>query len=142
MSQSHTADNGGALRKLELICDEIFERWDKDQRSGKLLSALAGRLPRYRADVDEVRAALTALERQAWQPIASAPNDSGLRWYGLHVQHTKGHSWFEAHYLSHDDDGQMREPSGDDFTDWAFSDFEFWCAAPPPPQVAEHREVK
>jgi len=47
------------LEKLEAICDEIFERWDKDQRSGKLLSALAGRLPGYRGDVDEVRAALT-----------------------------------------------------------------------------------
>ena len=46
------------LEQLEKICDEIFERWDKDMRSGKLLTALAGRLPGYRADVDAVRAAL------------------------------------------------------------------------------------
>lgn len=46
------------LQDLEAICDEIFERWDKDQRSGKLLTALAGRIPSYRADVDRVRAAL------------------------------------------------------------------------------------
>lgn len=52
------------LQKLETICDEIFERWDKDMRSGKLLLALAGRLPGYRPDVDAVRAALTAGERQ------------------------------------------------------------------------------
>lgn len=48
------------LKKLEAICDEIFERWDKDQRSGKLLSALGGRLPRYRDDVTEVRNALAS----------------------------------------------------------------------------------
>lgn len=59
------------LRELEKICDEIFERWDKDQRSGKLLTALAGRLPGYRADVDRVRAALTA----EWHPISTAPRD-------------------------------------------------------------------
>jgi hypothetical protein len=53
------------LRKLELICTEIYERWDKDQRSGKLLSALAGMNPSYRADVDEVRAALNAADGMA-----------------------------------------------------------------------------
>lgn len=53
------------LEKLDRICDEIFERWDKDQRSGKLLTALAGRLPGYRPDVDEVRAALSTSERAA-----------------------------------------------------------------------------
>lgn len=46
------------LQKLEQICDEIFDRWDADMRSGKLLLALAGKLPRYRKDVDDVRAAL------------------------------------------------------------------------------------
>jgi hypothetical protein len=46
------------IEKLNKICDEIFERWDKDQRSGKLLTALAGRLQKYRPDVDEVRRAL------------------------------------------------------------------------------------
>lgn len=46
------------LQQLETICEEIFERWDKDMRSGKLLQALAGKLPGYRADVDAVRNAL------------------------------------------------------------------------------------
>lgn len=58
------------LEKLTIICDEIFERWDKDQRSGKLLTALAGGLPRYRADVTEVRQALAG-----WRPISTAPKD-------------------------------------------------------------------
>lgn len=47
-------------QKLQAICDEIFARWDADQRSGKLLTALAGRLPNYRADVTEVRRAVNA----------------------------------------------------------------------------------
>jgi len=49
------------LEKFETICAEIYERWDKDMRSGKLLLALAGELPGYRKDVDEVRAALAAI---------------------------------------------------------------------------------
>jgi hypothetical protein len=47
------------LEMLEIICAEIYEHWDKDMRSGKLLQALAGELPNYRADVTEVRAALS-----------------------------------------------------------------------------------
>lgn len=47
------------IEQLEAICAEIYERWDKDMRSGKLLQALAGRLPGYRPDVDAVRAALS-----------------------------------------------------------------------------------
>lgn len=46
------------LEQLETICAEIYGRWDKDMRSGKLLQALAGTLPKYRADVDAVRSAL------------------------------------------------------------------------------------
>lgn len=46
------------LQELESICAEIYARWDKDMRSGKLLAALAGMSPGYRADVDRVRAAL------------------------------------------------------------------------------------
>lgn len=49
----------GPLQDLETICAEIYQRWDKDMRSGKLLGALAG-IPGYRADVDRVRSALTA----------------------------------------------------------------------------------
>lgn len=48
------------LKQLEAICDEIFEHWDKDMRPGKLLIALAGELPKYRADVSAVRSALAA----------------------------------------------------------------------------------
>lgn len=46
------------LEMLESICAEIFERWDKDMRSGKLLLALSGELENYRPDVTAVRAAL------------------------------------------------------------------------------------
>lgn len=70
---------------------------------------------------------------EGWQDIASAPNDSDFRWYGLHVKHRGGHEWFEAHYIAHDDNGQMIEPNGDGFTDWSFENFEFWCNAPPLP---------
>ena len=48
------------LADLELVCGEIFDRWDKDQRSGKLLLALSGfTLPGYDPRVDRIRAALT-----------------------------------------------------------------------------------
>lgn len=47
------------LQRFEAICDEIFDRWDKDMKPGKLLSALAGRLENYRDDVTEVRKSLT-----------------------------------------------------------------------------------
>lgn len=50
------------LEQLEAICAEIFERWDQDMRSGKLLLALSGKLPGYRADVDAVRARLASAE--------------------------------------------------------------------------------
>ena len=50
------------LEQLEAICEEIFERWDKDMRSGKLLRALSGKLPGYRADVDAVRARLASAQ--------------------------------------------------------------------------------
>lgn len=46
------------LQKFEAICDEIFDHWDKGMKSGKLLTALAGRLSFYRADVTEVREGL------------------------------------------------------------------------------------
>lgn len=52
-----------ALAKLEGICAEIYSQWDKDMRSGKLLSALAGGIPRYRQDVTDVREALAELDR-------------------------------------------------------------------------------
>lgn len=59
------------LKKLEIICEEIFEKWDKDQRSGKLLLALSGNLKRYREDVTQVREALAGM---AWRSTAIPPN--------------------------------------------------------------------
>lgn len=52
------------LEMLEAICAEIYERWDKDMRSGKLLQALSGTLPNYRSDVTAVRAALQRLPQE------------------------------------------------------------------------------
>lgn len=54
---------GTPLQKLEGICAEIYSQWDKDQRSGKLLSALAGGIDRYRQDVTDVRNALTSVDK-------------------------------------------------------------------------------
>jgi len=60
---------------LNSVCAEIYDRWDKDQRSGKLLSALAGELRKYDPRTTRIRAAienhddlLTALQRIA-QPL-------------------------------------------------------------------------
>lgn len=58
------------LQKLEAICAEIYQRWDSDQRSGKLLGALAGSLPNYRQDVTDVREALKAAA-----PVVMSPED-------------------------------------------------------------------
>ena len=43
--------------QLSAIADEAYERWDKDMRSGKLMIALSGDMPRYRSDVTSVRLA-------------------------------------------------------------------------------------
>jgi hypothetical protein len=43
---------------LTIICEEIFERWDVDMRSGKLLLALGGRIPDYDPRVTRIRQAL------------------------------------------------------------------------------------
>lgn len=56
------------IERLDAICAEIFERWDKDQRSGKLLKALGGRLPGYRGDVEAIRQALASLDGYPHQP--------------------------------------------------------------------------
>lgn len=60
------ADQGEAhtdvLGELTRIVSEIYAEWDSDHdsRVGKMLSALAGCRPRYRADIDTLRAALGA----------------------------------------------------------------------------------
>ncbi len=48
------------LRHLEMVCDDIFDRWDVDMRSGKLLAALNGRIAQYDPRVTSIRAALAA----------------------------------------------------------------------------------
>lgn len=64
-----------------------------------------------------------------WQPMRTEPQDGNFRLYGLNVNHRNGHSWFEVHYLAYVD-GEMIEPSGDNFTDWSFENFEMWAPAP------------
>jgi len=76
MTDAYDAERSTPLQDLKAICAEIYDRWDKDMRSGKLLQALAGTLPKYRADVDRVRAALEKtgsieiLERQLQSLLA------------------------------------------------------------------------
>ena len=43
------------LEDLDAICEEIFARWDVDMKSGKLLSALSGRLDKYDPRVTRIR---------------------------------------------------------------------------------------
>jgi hypothetical protein len=52
--------------ELKRIAWEAFEAWDadKDLRVGKMLKALAGRSPRYRADIDALHAALATTPGQ------------------------------------------------------------------------------
>jgi len=46
------------LKDLETVTGDIYERWDADQRSGKLLTALAGHMPPgYDARCDNIRKA-------------------------------------------------------------------------------------
>jgi hypothetical protein len=51
-----------ALASAVKIADEAREEWDKapsGMRAGKILIALAGGCPRYRADIDKIHAALS-----------------------------------------------------------------------------------
>jgi hypothetical protein len=43
------------LEDLDIICEEIFQRWDADMRSGKLLLALSGKLSDYDPRVTRIR---------------------------------------------------------------------------------------
>jgi hypothetical protein len=52
-----------ALCRAIKIADEAREEWDKapsGMRAGKILIALSGHLPGYRADIDEIHATLTS----------------------------------------------------------------------------------
>lgn len=58
---SENAEGAGGvwnpLADLELLSGEMFDRWDSDQRAGKILTALSGHAPGYKAQVDSVRLA-------------------------------------------------------------------------------------
>lgn len=67
MNQSHCDDERrmlaaeAALRSAIKIADEARDEWDKapsGMRAGKIIIALSGRLPGYRADIDAIHAAL------------------------------------------------------------------------------------
>jgi hypothetical protein len=60
------------IEDLDAICSTIFERWDQDMRSGKLLQALSGELPRYDPRVTRIREALAKMDATASPPITSA----------------------------------------------------------------------
>jgi hypothetical protein len=46
------------LGDLESVCADLFDRWDRDMRAGKLLTALQGQVPGYDPRVDRIRRAL------------------------------------------------------------------------------------
>lgn len=147
-SESLAAQRVGEVERWREALEEIvspvkFMQRRADEAGGHISGPHAIQLasdPSYLQKIAE--RALTAAPADGWRDIATAPNDSSFRWYGLHVQHTAGHGWFEAHYVCHDDDGQMRLPSGDNFDDWAFIDFEVWAPAPLPPAPADHRKTE
>lgn len=53
-------DPRSLAQRLTDIADQIFQRWDSDMRSGKLLTALAGRIENYNRDVTAIRGALAS----------------------------------------------------------------------------------
>lgn len=52
------------LVALTAIANEALKAWDEDRdsRVGKILAALAGRMPGYRADVDDLRRRLASAQ--------------------------------------------------------------------------------
>ena len=44
------------LRAAQAVANEAYDRWDADEdmKVGKILKALAGNLPNYRADIDRI----------------------------------------------------------------------------------------
>ncbi len=59
-----------ALEKAKHVAAEAYREWDADNdpRVGKLLAALAGSMPKYRADIDAIHAALAASAPEGEQP--------------------------------------------------------------------------
>lgn len=77
MTVAHTP-----LGDLELVAGDLFERWDADMRSGKLLTALSGHMaPGYDPRVDRVRLALLAFPDllEALQGLTGIIQKAGLQ---------------------------------------------------------------
>ncbi len=53
------------IADLDSVAADIFGRWNSDMRSGKLLTALEGRIERYDPRVTRIRDALAKLDRAA-----------------------------------------------------------------------------
>jgi len=90
------------LADLESICTTIFDRWDGDMRSGKLLSALSGRLsPGYDPRVDRVRDALKAVDGPLEAYDAGLLGDGGggdVEWWQDYIRAELGraHEFYES----------------------------------------------
>jgi hypothetical protein len=66
------------LDDLESVCADLFSRWDRDMRAGKLLTALEGRLPGYDPRVDRIRRALAVLPEIASQTFLDDPAEARI----------------------------------------------------------------
>lgn len=75
------------LQKFDAVCTELFDRWDRDMRSGKLLLALLGRVPGYKPETTEIRNAIAAHDdlvkalENAPRPKPSADPVEYMDWY-------------------------------------------------------------
>jgi hypothetical protein len=61
-----------ALRHATVVADEAAREWDKapsGMRSGKLLNALAGGIPHYRADINLIHAVLDRNSRPGGREV-------------------------------------------------------------------------
>lgn len=117
---------------LREVADQIFDRWDKDQRAGKLLAALAGRSPGYDQRVDQIRQALAspAPTPEGWRRIETAPRD------GNYVIVT-GHGRVDMRSAkSGEQTTDMLGPKGWDFPSWATH----WQPLPVPPPASKPEE--
>lgn len=83
------------LQSLVNIADEIFERWDKDMRSGKLLTALAGRITQYRKDVTRLREVLALIDSHSVIEEIAAERQRQIIAEGWSFEHDDQHSEFE-----------------------------------------------
>ncbi len=60
-----------ALKAAVKVADEARDEWDKapnGMRAGKILNALSGYVPKYRADIDAIHAAIAAAKAAGIEP--------------------------------------------------------------------------